>query len=197
VLCSPGPVTTLVDLSLCPEHRRGHGAMYDGLSSGAVEIKGLAPTPGAPSNIGTLNDAEARRATRGSSWNRMPGDHGRGSTVRIGTRRAAPRSGRGVLGDDRGQHHGEHDAEIRAASGTPESTRNWSSAVCGCAFASFRSVSSTIWMGWSRSAWRRRVSSCFPAEELALRRIFERKCGEPFVGCRSGSERWRRWWRWW
>ena len=113
-----------------------------------------APTPGAPSNIGTPNDAEARRATRGSSWNRMPGDHGRGSTVRIGTRRAAPRSGRGVLGDDRGQHHGEHDAEIRAASGTPESTSNWSSAVCGCAFASFRSVSSTIWMGWSRSAWR-------------------------------------------
>ncbi len=26
VLCSPGPVNTLVDLSLCPEHRRGHGA---------------------------------------------------------------------------------------------------------------------------------------------------------------------------
>ena len=29
VLCSPGPVTTLVDLSLCPEHRRGHGALYE------------------------------------------------------------------------------------------------------------------------------------------------------------------------
>jgi len=41
VLCSPGPVTTLVDLSLCPEHRRGHGALYDGLSCGAIEIKGL------------------------------------------------------------------------------------------------------------------------------------------------------------
>ena len=40
VLCSPGPVNTLVDLSLCPEHRRGHGALYDGLSSGAIEIKG-------------------------------------------------------------------------------------------------------------------------------------------------------------
>ena len=41
VLCSPGPVTTLVDLSLCPEHRRGHGALYDGVSSGAIDIKGL------------------------------------------------------------------------------------------------------------------------------------------------------------
>jgi hypothetical protein len=41
VLCWPGPVTTLVDLSLCPEHRRGHGALYDGLSCGAIEVKGL------------------------------------------------------------------------------------------------------------------------------------------------------------
>ena len=41
LLCSPGPVSTLVDLSLCPEHRRGHGALYDGVSSGAIEIKGL------------------------------------------------------------------------------------------------------------------------------------------------------------
>ena len=41
VLCSPGPVRTLVDLSLCPEHRRGHGALYDGLGCGAISIKGL------------------------------------------------------------------------------------------------------------------------------------------------------------
>ena len=41
VLCYPGPVSTLVDLSLCPEHRRGHGALYDGVSSGAIDIKGL------------------------------------------------------------------------------------------------------------------------------------------------------------
>jgi DDE superfamily endonuclease len=41
VLCSPGPVKTLVDLSLCPEYRRGHGALYDGLGCGAIEIKGL------------------------------------------------------------------------------------------------------------------------------------------------------------
>ena len=41
VLCYPGPVSTLVDLSLCPEHRRGHGALYDGVNSGAIDIKGL------------------------------------------------------------------------------------------------------------------------------------------------------------
>jgi hypothetical protein len=28
-------------LSLCPEHRRGHGALYDGLGCGAISIKGL------------------------------------------------------------------------------------------------------------------------------------------------------------
>ncbi len=27
LLCTDGPVKTLVDLSLSPEHRRGHGAM--------------------------------------------------------------------------------------------------------------------------------------------------------------------------
>ena len=32
VLCTDGPVKTLVELSLAPEHRRGHGALYDGLN---------------------------------------------------------------------------------------------------------------------------------------------------------------------
>jgi hypothetical protein len=41
VWCSAGPVRTLVELSLCPEHRRGHGAPYDGLGCGAINIKGL------------------------------------------------------------------------------------------------------------------------------------------------------------
>ena len=30
LLCADGPVTTLVDLTLVAQHRRGHGAMYDG-----------------------------------------------------------------------------------------------------------------------------------------------------------------------
>jgi hypothetical protein len=38
VLCAEGPVSTLVGLSLAAEHRRGHGALYDGLGSGRVEV---------------------------------------------------------------------------------------------------------------------------------------------------------------
>jgi hypothetical protein len=34
VLCADGPVATLAGLSLAPEHRRGHGALYDGLCCG-------------------------------------------------------------------------------------------------------------------------------------------------------------------
>jgi hypothetical protein len=29
LLCTDGPVKTLVGLSLAPQHRRGHGALYD------------------------------------------------------------------------------------------------------------------------------------------------------------------------
>ena len=38
VLCADGPVATLVGLSLAPEHRRGHGALYDGLCCGRIGI---------------------------------------------------------------------------------------------------------------------------------------------------------------
>jgi hypothetical protein len=41
VLCADGPVTTLVGLSLTAEHRRGHGALYDGLHSGRIQIDRL------------------------------------------------------------------------------------------------------------------------------------------------------------
>ena len=37
VLCADGPVTSLVELTLVAEHRRGHGAMYDALDAGRVE----------------------------------------------------------------------------------------------------------------------------------------------------------------
>ncbi|MEU6702117.1 transposase [Pseudonocardia sp. NPDC046786] len=37
VLCSDGPVTSLVELTLVAEHRRGHGALYDALAAGQVE----------------------------------------------------------------------------------------------------------------------------------------------------------------
>lgn len=37
-LCAEGPVTSLVELSLEPEHRRGHGSLYGGLNQGGVDI---------------------------------------------------------------------------------------------------------------------------------------------------------------
>ena len=38
VLCAEGPVRTLAGLSLAPEHRRGHGALYDAVDHGRAEI---------------------------------------------------------------------------------------------------------------------------------------------------------------
>lgn len=44
VLCTEGPVRSLVGLSLAPEHRRGHGALYDAVNCGRVDIKRLRKT---------------------------------------------------------------------------------------------------------------------------------------------------------
>jgi hypothetical protein len=41
VLCADGPVRTLAGLSLVPEHRRGHGALYDAVSHGRVAASRL------------------------------------------------------------------------------------------------------------------------------------------------------------
>ena len=41
VLCADGPVKTLVGLSLAPEHQRGHGALYDAVNCGRVDIARL------------------------------------------------------------------------------------------------------------------------------------------------------------
>ena len=41
LLCTDGPVKTLVGLSLAPEHRRGHGAMYDALNHGRIDVESL------------------------------------------------------------------------------------------------------------------------------------------------------------
>ena len=41
VLCSDRPVRWLVQLSLEPEFRRGHGALYDALAAGRVDDEGL------------------------------------------------------------------------------------------------------------------------------------------------------------
>src|SRR5712671_1095722 len=44
LLCTDGPVKTLVDLALAPEHRRGHGALYDGLNAGRIQVARLRKT---------------------------------------------------------------------------------------------------------------------------------------------------------
>jgi hypothetical protein len=36
-----GPVKTLVDLSLAPEHRRGHGSLHGGLNHGRIDVARL------------------------------------------------------------------------------------------------------------------------------------------------------------
>ncbi|WP_406510611.1 NF041680 family putative transposase [Streptomyces sp. NBC_00212] len=41
MLCEDGPVTSPVDLTLLAEHRRGHGALYDALNSGRLDVGGL------------------------------------------------------------------------------------------------------------------------------------------------------------
>ena len=38
VLCADGPVRTLAALSLAPGHRRGHGALYDAVNCGRIDI---------------------------------------------------------------------------------------------------------------------------------------------------------------
>lgn len=41
VLCADGPVTSLGELTLTPEHRREHGAMYDAVNYGWLEPRRL------------------------------------------------------------------------------------------------------------------------------------------------------------
>jgi hypothetical protein len=41
VLCADGPVRSLAGLSLAPEHRRGHGALYDAVNHGGISIARL------------------------------------------------------------------------------------------------------------------------------------------------------------
>ncbi|MDH6580828.1 NF041680 family putative transposase [Kitasatospora sp. MAP5-34] len=44
LLCADGPVTSPVELTLVPEHRRGHGALYDALSRGRLDAGRLRRT---------------------------------------------------------------------------------------------------------------------------------------------------------
>jgi DDE superfamily endonuclease len=41
VLCADGPVTSLVGLSTAAEHRRSHGALYDAVNAGRIDVARL------------------------------------------------------------------------------------------------------------------------------------------------------------
>jgi hypothetical protein len=67
VLCGQGRVQMLAELSLEPEHQRGHGALYDALNCGSVQIARLrwalaaVPLPG-------WDDGRIRLAVDVSNW---------------------------------------------------------------------------------------------------------------------------------
>lgn len=51
LLCIEGPVRSLVGLCLAPEHRRGHGALYDAVCTVTLAPPAVAGTPGASSAV--------------------------------------------------------------------------------------------------------------------------------------------------
>ena len=67
VLCSGGPVRVLAELSLAPEHQRGHGALYGALNCGEVQIarlrRALAGLP-----LPAWEDGRIRLAVDVSPW---------------------------------------------------------------------------------------------------------------------------------
>ncbi|MFI0481120.1 transposase [Actinomadura sp. 9N215] len=92
-LCTDGPVRSLVDLSLAPEHRRGHGAMYDALNHGGINVTrlrwALAALP-----LPRASDGRIVLAVDASPWLRPDADtspgrascHTYGRSERPGTR---------------------------------------------------------------------------------------------------------------
>jgi hypothetical protein len=67
VLCRPGRVHMLAELSLEPEHRRGHGALYDAVNAGQVQVarlrRALASLP-----LPRWDDGRIRLAADVSNW---------------------------------------------------------------------------------------------------------------------------------
>lgn len=67
VLCAEGPVRSLVGLSLAPEHRRGHGALYDGINNGHIDIARLRNLV-ATQRLPTAADGRIRLAVDVTPW---------------------------------------------------------------------------------------------------------------------------------
>src|SRR5947207_8167326 len=67
LLCAEGPVKTLVGLSLAPEHRRGHGALYDAVNAGRIDVARLRWSLAALPLLG-WDDGRIRVAVDVSHW---------------------------------------------------------------------------------------------------------------------------------
>ncbi len=71
LLCAEGPVKTLVGLSLAPEHRRGHGALYDAAAPrGAVLYRPRSGQGWEELSLDLMADLEPK----GEGDNSMPGN---------------------------------------------------------------------------------------------------------------------------
>jgi hypothetical protein len=93
VLCADGPVRVLAGLSLEPEHRRGHGAAYDAVNAGRVDLArlrwSLACLP-----LSAWPDGRIRLAVDVSNWLRPGGSGWRSmSATGCGRARSPARSG--------------------------------------------------------------------------------------------------------
>ena len=69
MLCADGPVKTLAGLSLVPEHRRGHGALYDAVDHGRLDIARLRrAVAGLPLPLPRSADGRLMLAVDVSNW---------------------------------------------------------------------------------------------------------------------------------
>jgi hypothetical protein len=92
LLCADRAVTSLVELSLEPEFRRGHGALYDALAVGGIDEDALAdllvevlpmsgpprrPMPGGAGDDGPADDVEAEPDALADAFAALPSDQAR------------------------------------------------------------------------------------------------------------------------
>lgn len=91
MLCTEGPVRSLVDLALVPEHRRGHRSLCAGLDRGGVDVTRLRR---ALAGVPLPRAVDGRSGTAESSSSATPPRHGKSPHRRRGIPAADPPQGR-------------------------------------------------------------------------------------------------------
>src|SRR3954453_20894279 len=127
VLCADRPVTSLVELTMTAEHRRGHGAMYDALNAGRVEPQRLRralaslPLPTMDGRIVLAVRRQGRRAPRAEARGRRPAPQPPEATPGLGgpsrVCRARPTAAPSTASPSSGQ--AEHAPELASPSRPP------------------------------------------------------------------------------